>query len=296
MTVQVLEWERGAATDLAAQIAQHEAAGWRHMAGATQNAWQVVPAALLQGSAQLTQRALRILAAAWVPGDVVLIPAPTTPQETHAAVAIAATARERELPVAVRVPLGFLGQLPAALVDSARALVVADVKQGSALLERQTGHQPALITTGPGYWNRVNFQERWQLQGSTRVDYLGNAALREVGMQNHAADQLGAVPQRLHCDFGLVTGDDSAALIAIHLAAKQPLLYTGDAPLVEFLRRNNLGIELPNTDAIAETLQAVTTPDYHQFILNVERLAMPVRSGYYLRRALLALDLQLNLH
>lgn len=89
--------------------------------------------------------------------------------------------------------------------------------------------------------------------------------------------------------------DDSAALIAIHLAAKQPLLYTGDAPLAELLRRNNLGIELSNTEAIAETIQGVTTPDYHQLILNVERLAMPVRSGYYLRRALLALDLQLNL-
>jgi hypothetical protein len=295
MTVQVLEWERGAATDLAGQIAQHEAAGWQHMARATQNAGQVVPAALLQGSAQLTQRALRILAAAWDPGDVVLIPAPATQQEAKAALAIAAIARERDLPAAVRVPLGFSGQLSAALVDRARALVVADVKQGKALLEHRTGHQPALITTGPGYWNRINFQERWQPQGGTRVDYLGNAVLRDAVVQGHATDQLGAVPQRLHCDFGLVTGGDSAALIAIHLAAKQPLLYTEDAPLAELFRRNNLGIELANTDAIAETLQGVTTPDYHQLILNVERLAMLVRSGYYLRRALLALDLQLNL-
>lgn len=294
MTVQVLEWECGSATDLGAQIAQHESAGWRHMARATQNAWQVVPAALLQGSAQLTQRALSILAAAWVPGDVVLIPAPTTPQETNAALAIATGARERDLPVAVRVPFGFAGQLPAALVDCAGALVVADAEQGAKLRVRQNGHQPALITTGPGYWDRVNFQERWQPQGSERVDYLGNASLSET-VQMHTADQLGAVPQRLRCDFGLVTGADSGALVAIHLAAKQPVLYTGDAPLADFLRRNNLGIELAQTDAISATLQNVTTEAYHQFILNVERLAILVRSGYYLRRALLDLDLTANL-
>lgn len=112
-----------------------------------------------------------------------------------------------------------------------------------------------------------------------------------------------ATPSVLHNSFGLIWDSDTYPTVTgnfgkyeryntpakfdLYLAANEPVILWDQSPLAKFVEDNDIGFAVSTLEGLADKVNAIDKPHYDTMVQNATRIGGLIRSGYYIKQAIL---------